>query len=238
MRSQLVIVALLLAASFSAHADEPARSKDAPAEKPAEKADKENPAKPDKDGWISLFDGKSLEGWKVPNFGGQGDVEVEDGTIVLGYGDGCTGVTCTRDLPKWNYEIALEAQRVDGGDFFCGLTFPVGEDPCSLIVGGWGGAVVGLSSIDGQDAANNETTRVMEFKNKRWYPIRVRVTKEAIQAWIEEEQVVDQPLKGHRISIRSEVELSRPLGIAAWNTTAALRKIKLRKLDDAPPAKK
>ncbi len=36
--------------------------------------------KPDKDGWISLFDGKTLNGWKAA--GGAGSFKVEDGAIV------------------------------------------------------------------------------------------------------------------------------------------------------------
>ena len=111
------------------------------------------------------------------------------------------------------------------------MTFPVGADPCSLIVGGWGGTVVGLSSIDGYDAANNETARGMEFKDKQWYAIRVRVTKESIQCWIDDKRVVDLDLKGRKISIRPEVELSKPFGITSWRTSAALKNIKVRKLD-------
>jgi len=37
-------------------------------------------------------------------------------------------------------------------------------------------------------------------------------------------------LKDKRISIRPEVELSRPLGISCFSTTAALRDIKVRLL--------
>ena len=101
----------------------------------------------------SLFDGKSLKGWKKTQFGGEGKVEVKDGRIVLHSGGPMTGITWTEDFPKIDYEISLEAMRVDGSDFFCGLTFPVGDKPCSFIVGGWGGGVVGLSSIDGSDAS-------------------------------------------------------------------------------------
>jgi len=50
-----------------------------------------------------LFDGKSLEGWEITQFGTQGPVAVYDGKIVLGYGDGCTGLTFTKDFPKLNY---------------------------------------------------------------------------------------------------------------------------------------
>ncbi|MBE3084634.1 MAG: hypothetical protein IMZ64_00270, partial [Bacteroidetes bacterium] len=39
-----------------------------------------------------LFDGKSLQGWEITNFGPQGPVYVSGGEIILGMGDGCTGI--------------------------------------------------------------------------------------------------------------------------------------------------
>src|SRR5207247_113220 len=130
-------------------------------------------------------DGKTLQGWKTSKFGGEGQVAVQDGRIVIAMGNPMSGVTWTGEFPKIDYEISLEAMRVDGSDFFCGLTFPVGESPCSFIVGGWGGGVVGLSSIDGSDASENETTKYQEFDKRRWYAVRVRVSKDKIEAWID-----------------------------------------------------
>src|SRR5262245_29168906 len=93
-----------------------------------------------KEEWISLFDGKSLGKWRSTQFGGEADVSVEDGIILLPIGEDMTGITWRGDPPaRMNYEIELEAKRVDGNDFFCGLTFPVGKEFCSLICGGWGG---------------------------------------------------------------------------------------------------
>ncbi|MEX0977428.1 MAG: DUF1080 domain-containing protein [Pirellulales bacterium] len=192
----------------------------------ADEPGKEKPAK-------SLFDGKSLTGWKKTAFGGEGDVEVKDGRIVLHAGNPMTGITWTGDYPKVDYEISLQAMRATGSDFFCGLTFPVGDSPCSFIVGGWGGGVVGLSSLDGSDASENETTRYQEFENGRWYTIRVKVAAEKIEAWIDDKQMVDVQTKDRRISIRLEVELSRPLGIASYTTTAELRDVKLKRLGGA-----
>ncbi len=180
-------------------------------------------------GATQLFDGKTLSGWRVSDFAGKGPVRVEDGKLILEMGT-MTGITYTNDVPTMNYEIGVEAMRVDGSDFFCGLTFPVGKDPCSLIVGGWGGGVVGLSSLDGQDAANNETTQYINFEKGRWYRIRLRVMPTKIQAWIDDDKVIDAETTDRRISIRLEVEESRPLGFASWSTTAALRNIYLRKL--------
>jgi hypothetical protein len=179
-----------------------------------------------------LFDGKSLEGWKSTKFGGEGEVEVEDGQIILRAGNSLTGITWTGKYPKMDYEISLEAKRVDGSDFFCGLTFPVGDKPCTFVVGGWGGGVIGLSSLDGFDASENETTRYQEFENGKWHKIRVRVTEGKIEAWLDDKQVADVETEGRRISIRPEVELSRPLGISSFATTAALRDIQIKQLDE------
>jgi hypothetical protein len=180
--------------------------------------------------WTSLFDGKSLDDWKVSEFGGDGEVKVKDDCIILGAGLDLTGIKTDRKLFKQNYEVVLEAKRVDGSDFFCGLTFLVGDDPCSLIVGGWGGGVIGLSSIDDMDASENDTTTYQNFENDRWYRIRLRVTPEQIQAWIDDKLLVEQDITNRRVSIRPEVELSRPFGFASWQTTAALRDIRIREL--------
>jgi hypothetical protein len=177
-----------------------------------------------------LFDGKSLDGWEITNFGPQGPVYVSGNEIILGMGDGCTGITWKRAFPRTFYEVSLDAKRVAGNDFFCGITFPVGKSPCTLIVGGWGGATVGLSSIDGMDAAENETTKIISFEKDRWYHIRLIVTDKNIKSWIDTVKVVDFTIGNKKLSIRPEVELSRPFGISAWTTTAALRNIRLRRL--------
>ena len=203
-----------------------------------EKAEKAPPLVKDKDGWISMFDGKTLKGWKKTNFGGEGDVTVENGAILMGVGSDMTGIHTDRELPKINYEVELEAQRVNGSDFFCGLTFPVKKDPCSLIVGGWGGGVCGLSSIDDMDASENETTSYQTFKNKQWYKVRLKVTEKKIEAWIDGKPIVEQDLEGKKLSIRYEVEPSMPFGFACWQTTAALRNIRIRSLADVPAKEK
>lgn len=187
-------------------------------------------------GWRSLFDGKTLTGWKESDFAGRGAVIVTNGEIVLKQGY-MTGITWTNeaDLLRMNYEISLEAKRVEGSDFFCGLTFPVGKDPCSLIVGGWGGSLVGISCLDGEDAANNETTKSMNFEQNRWYHIRVQVRPKKLLAWIDDEKLVDVDIEDRRIGIRIEMEACVPLGVATWSTTGALRNFRVRPL---PPEAK
>jgi hypothetical protein len=180
-------------------------------------------------GTHALFDGKTLQGWGITDFSGAGKVTASNGQINLGDGY-MTGVHWTGAVPKMNYEVSLEAKRVSGSDFFCGLTFPIGEEFASFIVGGWGGGTVGISSVDSEDASQNETSSQMNFTNDKWYRIRVRVTPTHLQAWIDDEQVVKLETKERRFSIRLEVEASKPLGVATWNTAAALRNIKLTTL--------
>jgi hypothetical protein len=194
------------------------------------------PAKSDKDQpeWKSLFDGKSLAGWKSTEFGGEGEVAVKDGAILLPPGNDMTGVTYSRsDFPKMDYEIVLEGKKLQGSDFFCTTTFPVGETHCSLVVGGWGGTVVGLSSIDDRDASMNETNKLLTFNRDQWYRVRIRVTKERIEAWIDKEKVADLATRGKKISIRGECEPCKPFGIATWQTSGAVRDIRVRTLTAA-----
>ncbi len=180
--------------------------------------------------WKSLFDGKLLTGWKAPQFGGEGKVYVKDGAIVMDTGAMMTGITWTGAVIRNNYELTLEGMRLDGVDFFCTTTFPVGKDYCSFVVGGWGGIVVGLSSVDYNDASENATTRTMEFKDKRWYKIRIRVSDAAIEAWIDNEKMVEQPREGHKFTIRLEVDECRPLGVCTWCTKGAVRNLRVRAL--------
>jgi hypothetical protein len=189
--------------------------------------------------WESLFDGKTLKGWKAPNFSGQGTVEIENGTMVLGSGDELTGMNLAAVPPKNNYEVSLEATRLDGTDFFCGLTLPYGDAAFTIILGGWGGALVGLSSINGDDASENETTKFIKFDKGRWYKIRARVTPEKIEAWLDDEKIINVETEGKKISMRAgEIESSVPFGLATFRTRGAFREIKLRRLDAAAGAAK
>ena len=150
---------------------------------------------------------------------------------MLEAGSPMTGVTWSGDFPKMNYELSYEARRVKGGDFFGTVTFPVGESFCTFVTGGWGGDIVGLSSIDGWDASDNETRTYVTFEPGRWYAFRVRVTPGRIEAWIDGRPVVNVDIEGRTVGLRfGETKLSAPLGFMSYNTPGALRKIQYRKL--------
>lgn len=184
--------------------------------------------------WKPLFDGSSLRGWRETPFTDRGQVRAENGTIVLGKGY-MTGITWTREFPKFNYELRMEAMRVDGDDFFAGITFPVNDSFCTWINGGWGGSVVGLSSLDDMDASENDTSIRRNFESGRWYALRLRVTADRIQAWIDDGLVIDVDITQRAIGLRfGEIELSKPLGIASYSTVARLRKLEYRLIPATP----
>src|SRR6185436_11855284 len=64
----------------------------------------------------ALFDGKTLMGWKATDFGGEGEVAVEDGQIIMRMGQPLTGITWkdAAAIPKDNFEISLQAMKRKG----------------------------------------------------------------------------------------------------------------------------
>jgi hypothetical protein len=179
-----------------------------------------------------IFDGKSLGSWKPAEHYKPGPIVVKEGSLLIQRGEGkMSGVVWKgKELPKVNYEITFEAQRVDGSDFFVGFTFPIKESPCTLIIGGWGGGLTGFSSIDGSDASENETTGYLEVQNGKWYKVRMRVTEERVDAWVDDKFIGGFDHRDRKVDVRLEVEANRPFGFATYQTTAALKNIRLREL--------
>jgi hypothetical protein len=182
-----------------------------------------------------LFNGVSLDGWDIIDFEGHGQISVKDSSVIVGTGLGISGIKWKSGFPKKNYEVSLEAKRIEGSDFFCGITFPVVEAFNTLVIGGWGGSIIGLSCIDGEDAANNITYDFRKFETNRWYKIRLKVTEKKIEAWIDNDKIVDLLYGKYSLSLRWEAESSKPFGISTWQTTGALRNIRLVKNIEPDP---
>lgn len=166
---------------------------------------------------------------------GATDLEWDDQNHVMKIGVGLdlNGVRWKGALPAVPYVLELEARRMSGSDFFCGLTFPVrsGENSVTLVVGGWGGSLVGISSINGLDASENSTGSQFTFEDQRWYRIRVEVAAERLRAWIDDREVLDVDTTDQKLSLRSgPIEGCAPLGLATWTTSAEARGIRWRKL--------
>ena len=183
---------------------------------------------------IPLFDGETLKGWEATDFYKAGAVSVDDGAIVMAPSDargGMTGITSTRsDLPTTDYELVFEARRTSGRDFFAAATFPVGDGFLTLVNGGWGGSITGLSSINGMDASENETGTTFDYENGTWYRFRILVTDRAVRCSIDDEEIIALDPEGRDLGTRLEVRSNQPLGFASWESGGELRLVTLRRL--------
>lgn len=202
----------------------------------ADAATEDPPTDPQERGgeWTELFDGRSLGAWASTSFGGEGEVRLRDGEIELPFGSNLTGVHWTGAPLPATFEVEVLAARTGGSDFFCGLTFPVGDSFATVVLGGWGGGLCGLSCVDGLDASDNPSRSLRGFVTGQDYLLRVRVDDEAVEAWLDGEPLLRQPRSGHTFELRPEVLNSRPLGVASFATTARVRALRLRSLDPGP----
>ena len=195
--------------------------------------------------WIDL-----KRGWKPIEFGGEGKVIIKDGLIQMDFGDPITGVRWTGPiegddaksgandaklpvLPRDNYELRWECRRDQGFDFLCAFTFPIGKERASLVMGGWGGGITGLSSIDGYDASDNQTTMFKAFDNKKWYSARVRVDSKKVTVWVDDTELFDHPREGHQFDIRFEMDPCLPFGIANFECDSQVRNVQIRRLAES-----
>lgn len=184
------------------------------------------------EGWESLFDGKTLSGWEKVTYGGEGEPYVNNGILILprAVAGLMTGLCWVGDpLPENNYIICYEARRVEGVDIFAALTFPYGDTSASLIFGGWGGIVNGLSSINGYDASENETTCLFSLTDHVWYQIQLHVTPDSIRATVGNEKVVDLATAGKDIHLRSG-NLDTGLTLWSYVSTGEIRNIRIKRL--------
>ena len=185
------------------------------------------------EGWEPLTDGKTLAGWEIMRYGGEGEPYMKNGILTLPMATSSgtsTGVCWVGDpLPVNNYAIYYEARRVEGNDIFGGITFPYGDTFATLIIGGWAGIVSGLSSIDGYDASENETTKLVYFRDNQWYPVHLRVTTDSIRAVVDTVQVVDIATAGKKIHLRGGT-YAESLTLTSYRTTGEIRNLRIKRL--------
>tara|TARA_B100001123_G_scaffold373717_1_gene438498 strand:- start:795 stop:1637 length:843 start_codon:yes stop_codon:yes gene_type:complete len=180
--------------------------------------------------WQPLFNGKDLTGWEETDYAGRGSITVKDGELRIDSGEILTGIHWKDNatLPRTNYEFAFEAKKLDGSDFFALVTFPVGDNYASLVPGGWGGAVTGISSINSMDASENDTTLYIKYEKNIWYKFRVRVTPREITVWLDPHE---------RLFLRKDTpvgvfaEYAKAAGIGRAEAEATLRRMN-PKLDE------
>lgn len=173
--------------------------------------------------------------WQAAGMIEEGKVSIKDGEITLRPGQPMTGARFgawqSAALPLSRYAIEYEAMREEGNDFFGTVTFPVKDAHVSLVVGGWGGTLVGISSIDDMDASENNTLGNAFFKNKEWHKVRIEVRDDDLRAWIDGKLFVNVSTKGHKLGLRAgDIEKCVPFGFASYATQARIRDVIIRKL--------
>ena len=199
-----------------------------------EKIEKKKPAPAQASAWKPLE-----QNWKTCRFGGEGEVVLTETKpkegqtftskklITLEFGDPLTGVYWDGEFPTQNFEVALQARRTDGFDFFLGLTFPIDQAAVTLVLGGWGGGITGISSIDDRDASENETTMFQRYEDNQWYTVRARVDPFGITCWVDDDKVVEVDRGDHKFGTRVEMDLCEPLGLAAFQSVSEYRDVRV-----------
>lgn len=173
-----------------------------------------------------LFDGKDMSAWRTGVFGTDDDFEVTEEGVVLPQAAALAGMTYAAEPPTTPYLLTVEATRVFGADFFLGITFPVRDSHLTLVLGGWGGNVCGLSCIDGEDASNNDTRHLQSFPNGKSQTVIIDVSDTRVSASVNGQQIVDRAIDGASVlTLRPEVDASSPLGVASFATSTVVHRV-------------
>ncbi len=187
----------------------------------------------------NLFNGKDLTGWKPIDLEGAGAVKVlPNGIIECAAGDPISGIVYTNTPLRMNYEITFDAMRVEGSDFFASLTIPVETNACTIIIGGWGGGLCGISCVDFIDASENQWSEYKELKNNIWYNLRVRVTPGVLQIFLNDTLYGARVeyLDPKRLTLRwGDIDKTAPLGISTFVSRAWWRNFKLTPINELKP---
>ncbi len=184
-----------------------------------------------------LFSSVLIERWKEAPMDKSGGIRRETDGFTLKEGAPMTGIVFPEwfkeGLPAVDYAITYEAMRVGGSDFFGSVTFPVRDEKTfvTFVLGGWGGTQVGISSIDGYDAASNPTGSSQQFENGKWYRVHIEVRAEEIQVQLNGRRIVQANIAGRTLGLRGgEISNCLPFGFATYGTEGRIRSCVVERL--------
>lgn len=184
-----------------------------------------------------LLDAQNAAQWQQAGIPDEGKIDLTNGELTLHAGEPMTGARWdgwTKSMPETNYTIEYEAMKLEGDDIFGMVTFPVGshQSHATFVLGGWGGTVTGISSIDFQDANENQTRAEQRFEKGRWYQVKVEVREDEIKVWINDRLVANTYIKGRKVTLRPGfVDHCIPFGFATYGTTGKVRFVKVKVTD-------
>jgi Domain of Unknown Function (DUF1080) len=178
----------------------------------------------------ALFNGKDLSGWKRAEIWGNGTVEARsNGVVSCGIGKPLSGIAYTNSFPTMSYEVKMDAMRKEGGDFFVAMTLPIETNACTIVIGGWGGGLCGISSIEYMDASENPYSSGLALTNNVWYTLRVRVTPGLLEVFLNDTLYTAKVTfeKSSLFTLRSgsDIDKTLPFGLATYETHALWRNL-------------
>jgi len=158
-------------------------------------------AKPAGEGWVSLFDGKTLEGWTQRN--GTATYRVEEGTIVGKTAEGSPNSFLCTDEQYSDFELRFEVKvddALNSGVQIRSLTKggkPMGRvhgPQVEIATNGTAGYIYGealgtgwLSRAKGKSGPAPHK----HFKNGEWNEYRVKAVGKHIETWVNGHPVAD-----------------------------------------------
>ncbi len=163
------------------------------------------PAQGADDGWVSLFDGKTLDGWIQKN--GTATYRVENGTIVGQTTPGspnsflCTekeygdfelefDVKLMNDELNSGVQIRSQTKPPEGDEKFGRVNGPQVEIEATLADGAQSGLIYG-EACGGWMSPDAESKRLKAFKDGEWNSYRVIAKGPRIQTWINGQPIED-----------------------------------------------
>ena len=184
-------------------------------------------------GWEAMMNPNDLSGWEPVRYAGEAQPIIKNGVLTLPTSiySSMTGINIVNEhlFPVVDYAIYYEARRIEGEDIFGGLSFPYKNSYATLVIGGWGGRICGLSCIDGKCALDNETTKFIDFENDVWYSVCLRVTKDSIHAVLDDITIVQLATAGRNIHLRGGT-LAPSLTFFTFMSSGQFRNMRMKRL--------
>lgn len=175
--------------------------------------------------WVTLFNGKTLAGWKPDSPAAAGKATVADGRLVLDKQDDAeVRVVWDGQFPAIDYDLLVDLQRFEG-DGCSVLWLPVGDSRLAFYIASH---VLGLRTPTGEELLAEKW-----FEPAEPYAMQIRVTSQKIQVWVDGHKIADFSPVGRAQSVdRGKEPLDGPR-IASERRRSAIAHIRVR----ATPAK-
>jgi hypothetical protein len=161
------------------------------------------------EGWIALFDGKTLDGWAVKS--GFATYKVEDGAIVGTTASNSPNSFLTSTQAYGDFDLAMEVKLDDGGlNSGCQIRSKLkGEQyggrlygPQVEICGGVAGYIYGEATKYGWLSQERKPHKL--FPLKQWVSFRVRAVGPKIETWVGGEKVTELTLQNELVTEHAE----------------------------------